>query len=204
MINKNIIKKLIAEGRTEEVIDKLNAVNFKDKEIERQVIAVSARYKKLEKEKHGNLNDTSSLNIELNKINQTLLHILESNNEINNIKNRINWRLAGVFLIGLFGLAASIAGFSEYTLKGFFSKEKTEQTSTEKKYDENSTLNSNSTKEVPEKVEVPKPNVSPKERSDAKGTSDKAPLINNSGGTISKSPIITGEKADVKIEYNNN
>jgi wobble nucleotide-excising tRNase len=88
MKNKNIIKKLIAEGRTGEAINMLNATVFNDKEIEHQVIAVSARFKNFEKEKHGNLADISILNTELNKINQTLLHIIASISETNILKRK--------------------------------------------------------------------------------------------------------------------
>lgn len=56
--------------------------------------------------------------------------------------------------------------------------------------------------EKPLKGNAQPPKSTGKSQSTINGEQNKPSLIDNRGGTISKSPIISGEKADVKIEYN--
>ena len=79
-MNKNIkdkIKKIIASGRTGQAIDVLLQYRSSNKDISNEIISLSARYKAYLRERHGNLQDSQTLGIELNKINNSILHIIE-------------------------------------------------------------------------------------------------------------------------------
>lgn len=80
--HKNIIKSFVASGRTGRAVDLLMQYRSSDKEITNEIISLSARHNTYLREKHGNLVDNQTLTIELNKINISILHIIEDDNEL--------------------------------------------------------------------------------------------------------------------------
>ena len=75
--HKNKIKTLVAAGRTGSAIDVLLQYRSNDVDISNEIISLSARYKNYLREKHGNLLDKQTIAIELNKINSSILHLIE-------------------------------------------------------------------------------------------------------------------------------
>jgi len=76
------IKTFIASGRTGRAVNLLLEYWSSDKDISNEIISISSRYRNYLREKHGNLVDTQTLTIELNKINNSILHILEDEIEL--------------------------------------------------------------------------------------------------------------------------
>lgn len=84
-MSKNIkdkIKKFVASGRTGQAVDLLLKYRSSDSDISNEIISLSARYKNYLRERHGNLQDPQSLGIELNKINNSILNIIEDDAEL--------------------------------------------------------------------------------------------------------------------------
>jgi hypothetical protein len=84
-MNKNIkdkIRNFVAHGRTKQAIDVLLQYRSNDSAILNEIISLSARYKNYLREKHGNLQDPKLLDIELNKINNSILHVIEDEAEL--------------------------------------------------------------------------------------------------------------------------
>lgn len=81
--NKNKIKSFIAAGRTGRALGLLMQYRSPDKDICNAITSISARYNTYLREKHGNLVDNQTLAIELNKINNSILHLIEDEIELN-------------------------------------------------------------------------------------------------------------------------
>ena len=71
------LRAALAQGKTKQVISELLAITRSNTELHSQVIQLSARYTNYERQKLGNLEDPSVLSIELNKINNTALAIID-------------------------------------------------------------------------------------------------------------------------------
>ncbi|MBK7407374.1 MAG: hypothetical protein IPJ40_04345 [Saprospirales bacterium] len=82
---KNKIKKFVASGRTGRAIDLLLQYRSSDNDISNEIISLSARYRNYLREKHGSLQDNQILVIELNKINNSILYIIEDETELSMI-----------------------------------------------------------------------------------------------------------------------
>lgn len=80
--NKNKIKTFVASGRAGRAIDLLLQYRSSDSDISNEIISLSARYKNYLRAKHGNLQYNQTLDIELNKINNSILHIIEDETEL--------------------------------------------------------------------------------------------------------------------------
>jgi len=79
---KNKIKSFVASGRTGRAIDVLLQYRSNDVEISNEIIAISARYKNYLRERHGALQNSPTLDIELHKINNSILYIIEDETEL--------------------------------------------------------------------------------------------------------------------------
>ena len=73
----NQLRAAIAQGKTKQVIAKLLTLTTSDPDLHNQVLHLSARFAQYEKQKLGNLEDSSVLGIELNRINHSTLAIIE-------------------------------------------------------------------------------------------------------------------------------
>lgn len=124
MRNKIELMQLLAEGETAEVIRVLNSINFNNLEIKSESVILSARFKRYEQEKYGNLSDSSSLEIEINKINQALLHLLKKIPDDKIKRKNKKLKLFGFIALSSIALLAIIAFLSGHALKDVFSKEK--------------------------------------------------------------------------------
>ena len=77
MTTKQSLKKLISEGETKQVIEKLLSLTKLDEGLHNEVIAQSSRYNAYLKQKNLNLEDENALRIEHSKITQSLIYIID-------------------------------------------------------------------------------------------------------------------------------
>ncbi len=129
-MNKNTkdkIKNLVASGRTGQAIEVLLQYRSSDKDISNEIISLSARYKAYLREKHGNLQDSQTLGIELNKINNSILHIIEDEAELKIIFFNTYTK---IFTGASFLIAATIFLYPQINNKKDVIKDKFEQTDT--------------------------------------------------------------------------
>lgn len=82
---KKALKKSLSQGETKQVLAHLLNITPANTDLHHQAIQLSARFAEYEKKQLGNLEEPASLGIELNKINQTALAIIEGL-EMNNIR----------------------------------------------------------------------------------------------------------------------
>ena len=110
------LRAALAQGKTKQVISELLAITRSNTELHSQVIQLSARYTNYERQKLGNLEDPSVLSIELNKINNTALAIIDeldtSTSEGFFTKKRLLW-LGGI-LVALVAILANLAEILNY------------------------------------------------------------------------------------------
>jgi hypothetical protein len=71
------LRTALAKGKTKSVIAELLPLTSHDIDLHNQVVQLSARFALYEQQKLGNLEDSSVLGVELNKINATALAIME-------------------------------------------------------------------------------------------------------------------------------
>ncbi len=74
---KQILRNLIAESKTKEVIAELRRLTTSDRDLNNEINIMAARFTKYKTQYHLGLEDTTPLNIELNKINNALLDIID-------------------------------------------------------------------------------------------------------------------------------
>ena len=79
------LRAALASGKTKAVIGELLILTKHDADLHNQVVQLSARFAQYKKQKSGNLEDSTVLEIELNKINATALEII---NELGGINPR--------------------------------------------------------------------------------------------------------------------
>ncbi len=97
---KDKIKTFVTSGRTGRAIDLLLQYRSSDNNISNEIISLSARYRNYLREKHGNLQDPITLSIELNKINNSILHVIEDETELRMIFFNIYTKITiSVFLV---------------------------------------------------------------------------------------------------------
>jgi hypothetical protein len=136
---KESLKTALAKGQTKQVIAALCTLTVQDADLQRQAIHLSARYAEYERQKLGNLENASVLGIELNKINQTTLAIIETLDEAmlasapkaviealevqtpDAATAKTNWPKWAGIIVAVFAFLASIAEFSGYSLKDIIS-----------------------------------------------------------------------------------
>lgn len=112
---KKTLRDLLAKGKTKQVIAELLTLTVGDTDLHHQAIQLSARYAQYEKQKLGDLEAPAVLNVELNRINQTALGIMEALEEEDRSmakptlvsKQQLIW--LGTGLIALVGILANLA-----------------------------------------------------------------------------------------------
>jgi hypothetical protein len=92
------LRNLIATGKVKQAITELNSLTVDDADLKNRVIQLSARYTSYERQYFGGLEDSSVLSIELNKINNSLLAIIDElgssegvHSNLPTQKNRADW-----------------------------------------------------------------------------------------------------------------
>lgn len=123
MESKNTLRKLLASGKTNEVIEQLLYSTTPDKKRHGQTLALLVRYKEYLREKHTGTNETHNLDMELNSINSSVLNLIQqlpANTNNQSAKKRWSWEKIALYL----GILASIAGITGYSIKNFIPKEK--------------------------------------------------------------------------------
>lgn len=74
---KKALKASLSQGETKQVLAHLLNITTANTDLHHQAIQLSARFAEYENKKLGNLEEPNLLNVELNKINQTALAIIE-------------------------------------------------------------------------------------------------------------------------------
>jgi Effector-associated domain 11 len=74
---KQTLRNLIADGKTAKVIAELRQLTTSDADLNNEVNIIAARFTKYKTQYHLGLEDSTPLNIELNKINNALLDIID-------------------------------------------------------------------------------------------------------------------------------
>jgi Effector-associated domain 11 len=74
---KQTLRNLIAEGKTKQTIAQLRQLTKNDADLNAEVVQLSARFSAYEHQKRMAVEDPSVLSIELNKINNALLSVIE-------------------------------------------------------------------------------------------------------------------------------
>lgn len=74
---KQTLQNLLAEGKTKQAIAELMQLSTHDTDLKAEVVQLSARYAEYERQKRMGLEDPSVLGIELNKINNALLSVID-------------------------------------------------------------------------------------------------------------------------------
>jgi hypothetical protein len=74
---KQTLRNLIADGKTKQAIDQLRQLHLADTDLAAEVVQLAARFSTHEKQRLGNLEAPSVLGIELNKINNALLSVID-------------------------------------------------------------------------------------------------------------------------------
>lgn len=74
---KKTLQNLLAEGKTAQVLDQLRQWTASDKDLHQQVLLTATRFAAYEKQKHADTVAFDPLNIEHNKINAALLHLID-------------------------------------------------------------------------------------------------------------------------------
>jgi Effector-associated domain 11 len=73
---KSMLLNLIAEGKTKQVVNKLRELNLADTDLNAEVVQLSARFSQYERQVRMGMEDPSILRMELNKINNALLFVI--------------------------------------------------------------------------------------------------------------------------------
>jgi Effector-associated domain 11 len=74
---KQSLQNLLAEGKTAQVIAQLRQSTSHDTDLHKEVLQISARFARNERERHAGTADNSELGIEQNKINAALLAAID-------------------------------------------------------------------------------------------------------------------------------
>jgi hypothetical protein len=122
------IRNLIAEGKTKEAIAQLQTLTASNKVLHNDVVQLSARFSKYEKQHLGNLEDPALLGRELNQINQALLATLDASTSdgvtsshpvTTTVPAKKRWWAVGAYIVAAIGVLASIAQISGWSMKDF-------------------------------------------------------------------------------------
>jgi len=114
------LRAALAKGKTKQVITELRALTVGNADLHNQVIQLSARYTNYEKQKLGDLENPSVLGIELNKINNAALAIIDELEEKTPhsiskgffAKKRLLWLGGG--LVALIGILANLTTILDF------------------------------------------------------------------------------------------
>ncbi len=71
------LKSLLADGKIKQVIEQLLLHSKSDEDLHNEAVALSARFRKYNREKHGNTASSEELNIELNRIQNAALDLID-------------------------------------------------------------------------------------------------------------------------------
>ena len=118
MHSKTNLKSLLAEGRTNRVIQALLDLTKHDGDLHNEAIQLSARFNQYNREKHGNTAPTEELNIELNRIHGAALDLIERLPDRN--KKRVwwqDWRKLAAAIGSFIVFGAAVAEFTGYSLR---------------------------------------------------------------------------------------
>lgn len=74
---KTHLKKLVAKGQTEKAIAQLTQLSLPDQALANEIIALSGRYHKHQRDRLDKIQNQDYLDVEFNRINQKLLNIIE-------------------------------------------------------------------------------------------------------------------------------
>lgn len=74
---KTHLKKLIAKGQTEKVIEQLTKLSIGDRTLSNEIIALSGRYHQHQRDRLDKIKSIDYLDVEFNRINQKTLDIIE-------------------------------------------------------------------------------------------------------------------------------
>ncbi|MEI7587142.1 hypothetical protein [Runella sp.] len=88
------LRTALAQGKTKQVIAELLKLTTHDADLHNQVVQLSARFAQYERQQLGNLESSSVLGIELNKINVTVMAIIDELEESNPISvgfSKFSW-----------------------------------------------------------------------------------------------------------------
>lgn len=88
---KQTLQNLLSEGKTKQVIAELRQLTTNDTDLKAEIVQLSARFSKYEKRHLGNLEDPSVLDIELNRINNALLAIIDRLDKTEQSNKKKKW-----------------------------------------------------------------------------------------------------------------
>lgn len=119
---KNDLLALLSDGKTAEVIAQLRQLSLSDGDLHRLIVQTAARFAGLERQVHAGERTFTEADTERNKINATLLAIIEKLPESMGQakKTKPNRLKIGGWLAAAIGLAAAVAQLSGYSLKDLF------------------------------------------------------------------------------------
>lgn len=122
-MNHADLKKMLSKGHTEKVIERIVAFAQNDSDLSIEAVGLSARFQKYNSDRLGDLVDINTLNLELNKINESALSLIERLNpqQTNSKKKKIIYWFGVIATI--ITVLGGIAEFSGYSLKDAFKPE---------------------------------------------------------------------------------
>lgn len=187
---KNILQKLLAQGKTSEVLAALQQQASLDDDFLNQVYILSARYAENERQYHAGTLEYASYSIELRKINAALLALIEKLEEkpiayeTKKEKKVTNSRLAkiGGILVATIGLLAGMAEITGFSLRDFFWEEQVPEISPQEKSSKKDTLvlEKSNTSAVKDTTEI-KHNAATRNHFESKDQSRQVNIPDNQG-----------------------
>ena len=142
MSNIHNLKQLVAQNKTKAVLKKLVQIapRLKDEDLRNEIFLLSNRFESLEQQKRKNTIALEAYQLERNKINNSLLELLDKveaalGNENGGLsgaigKSRWSWKTISGTLVAIIGVSAGIAEISGYSIRDFYSSEQTPETET--------------------------------------------------------------------------
>jgi Effector-associated domain 11 len=106
-IMQQTLRNLIAEGKTAKVLAELRRLTASDTDLNNEVNLMASRFSEYDRQKRLGLEDPSVLNIELNKINNTLLSIVDRLPQAIPTKKRMTLIAMGILLTLALALVAN-------------------------------------------------------------------------------------------------
>lgn len=114
---KQTLRNLIAAGKTAQAIEELCRLTIHNNELNNRITALSARFQDFERQKLGNLEAPSVLDIKLNQINEALLAVIyelyEAPPSISKYKkntgnNKSKWLIIGAVMVAVIAILTNL------------------------------------------------------------------------------------------------
>ncbi|MCC6281090.1 MAG: hypothetical protein IT262_10845 [Saprospiraceae bacterium] len=114
-----VLRKLLADGKTRQVIEQLLPLTAADRDQHNEVLQISAQFSEIERQTRLNVGDPKLLGTERNRVNAALFGVME-NLSGNGGPLKRSWNIRKIIV--WIGVLAVLAGATGYALRGYFRK----------------------------------------------------------------------------------